>query len=297
MTDRPDPFETLRRPIAPIAPRPAFAASLRRRLQEELNVTATDDQTTGGARAASAAQLVMVHLRVGDADRAMAFFGALLDWEGERVVFEDHVSYYVTNTETTVRLLDEATAPPVVPNYGVADVTGVVRSIGAAGGEVTQAEPAPDGGGWARGTDDQGLPLLVFRPGRYHESAPSREPTGDVGLVFIREDATQAEQFYGPVLGWELTRADPARHYFDAVPKVGIFDEAAASGQAVEPDVTLYLAVDALAPALARVEELGGHAGPGAQDMGPFFSARCTDDQGTEFGLIAPALGAPETAT
>jgi uncharacterized protein len=289
MTDRPDPFVALRRPIVPLAPRPAFAASMRRRLQEELNMADTDDQ---------GAQLVMVHLRVGNADQAMAFFGALLDWEGERVEFEDHVSYYTTNTETTVRLLDDSNAPAVVPNYGVADVAGVVRSIGAAGGEVTAAEPDPEGRGWARGTDDQGVPLLVFRPGRHYDSAPpTREPTGDVGFVFIREDAARAERFYGSVLGWELSQANPDGHYFDAVPKVGIFDEAAASGHAVEPDSTLYLSVDALAPVLARVEELGGQAGPAAQDMGPFFSARCSDDQGTEFGLVAPALEAPATAS
>jgi predicted enzyme related to lactoylglutathione lyase len=298
MTDRPDPFVALRRSIVPLAPRPGFVASLRRRLQEELNMADTDDPRAGGTGPAGAAQLVMVHLRVGDADRAMAFFGALLGWEGERVVFDDHVSHYTTNTDVTVRLLDDANAPAVVPNYGVADVAGVVRSIGAAGGQVTQAEPDPDGGGWARGTDDQGVPLLVFRPGRYHESAPpTRAPTGEVGFVFIREDAARAEQFYGSVLGWQLSRAYPASHYFDAVPKVGIFDEAAAFGHAVEADATLYLSVDALAPVLARVEELGGQAGADAQDMGPFFSARCTDDQGTEFGLVAPALEAPGPAT
>ena len=298
MTDRPDPFVALRRALVPLDPRPAFAASLRRRLQEELNMADTDDHGTAGAGAPGAAPLVMVHLRVADADRAMAFFGALFDWEGERVVFDDHVSYYTTNTDTTVRLLDESTAPPVVPNYGVADVAGVVRSIDAAGGEVTQAEPTPDGGGWARGTDDQGVPLLVFRPGRHHEHAPpTRVPTGEVGFVFVREDAARAERFYGPVLGWQLSRANPDGHYYDAVPKVGIFDEAAASGHAIEPDATLYLSVDALAPVLARVDELGGHAGLAAQDMGPFFSARCTDDQGTEFGLVAPALEAPAPAT
>jgi predicted enzyme related to lactoylglutathione lyase len=294
MTDRPDPFDALRRPVVPLAPRPAFVASLRRRLQEELNMTLTDDHAAGGASPAGAAPLVMVHLRVGDADRAMAFFGALLDWQGERVEFEDHVSYYTTNTETTVRLLDDSNAPAVVPNYGVADVAGAIRSIDAAGGRVTAAEPAPDGGGWARGTDDQGVPLLAFRPGRYHETAPpTREPTGEVGLVFIREAADRAERFYGPVFGWRLSRTDPASHYFDTVPKVGIFDEAAAFGHPVEPDATLYLAVDALAPVLARVEQLGGQAGSGAQDMGPYFSARCTDDQGTEFGLMAPRMEYP----
>jgi len=297
MPDRHDPFDALRRPIVPLAPRPAFAAALRRRLQEELCMTTTDDASPDGTRNADTGNLVMVHLRVGDADRAMAFFGSLLGWEGERVDFDNHVSHYTINTATTVRLLDDPAAPAVVPNYGVADVAGTIRAVGAAGGVVTEAAPDPDGGGWARGTDDQGMPWLVFRPGRSRASvSPTRVPTGEVGLVFLRADAARAERFYATVLGWHLTRDDPASQYFEAVPKVGIFDEAAAFGHPVEPDATLYVSVDALAPALARVEELGGHAGPSAQDMGPYFSARCTDDQGTEFGLIAPALEGPAPA-
>ncbi len=231
MPDRHDPFDALRRPIVPLAPRPAFAAALRRRLQEELGMTTTDDASPDGTRSADTGNLVMVHLRVGDADRAMAFFGSLLGWEGERVDFDNHVSHYTINTATTVRLLDDPAAPAVVPNYGVADVAGTIEAIGAAGGVVTEAAPDPDGGGWARGTDDQGMPLLVFRPGRSRASvSPTRVPTGEVGLVFLRADAARAERFYGTVLGWHLTRDDPASQYFDAVPKVGIFDEAAASG-------------------------------------------------------------------
>lgn len=291
MSDRRDPFDALRRPIVPLAPRPTFAALLRRRLQEELDMTLADDQATQDTDSAAAGHLVMVHLRVGDADRAMAFFGALLGWNAERVVFDDHVSYYTINTAVTVRLLDDPTVPPVVPNYGVADVARAIRSIDDAGGRVTAAEPDPDGGGWARGTDDQGVPLVVYRLGRdERQASATRAPTGDVGLVFIREDATRAERFYRRVLAWQLRRAHPASQYFDTVPKVGIFDEAAAFGRPVEPDATLYLSADALAPALARVEELGGKAGPTTRDMGPYFSALCTDDQGTEFGLMAPAL-------
>jgi predicted enzyme related to lactoylglutathione lyase len=296
MPDRRDPFDTLRRPIVPLAPRPEFAASLRRRLEEELDMSVTDDLAVPDTPF-TRADLVMVHLRVRDADRAMAFFGALLGWEAERVVFADHVSHYTVNTDVTVRLLDDPAAPPVVPNYGVTDVAAAVRSIEAAGGRVTAAEVAPDGGGWARGTDDQGVPLLVFRPGRYHDHAPAtRPPTGEVGLVFIREDATRAGRFYGGVLGWRLARAHPGSQYFDAVPKVGIFDEAAAVGGPVEqPGVMFYVSVDALAPALDRVEDLGGTAGPSAQDMGPYFTAVCADDQGTEFGLMAATLEPSDT--
>jgi predicted enzyme related to lactoylglutathione lyase len=294
MPDRRDPFDALRRPIVPLAPRPELVASLRRRLQEELDMSVTDDLAAPDTPF-TRADLVMVHIRVRDADRAMAFFGALVGWEAERVVLGDHVSHYTLNTEVTVRLLDDPAVPPVVPNYGVTDVAAAVRSIEAAGGRVTDAAVAPDGGGWATGTDDQGVPLLVYRPGGYAHAPATGTPTGDVGLVFIREDAARAERFYGTVLGWQLARAHPSSQYFDAIPRVGIFDEAAARGGPVEPSVTFYVSVDALAPALARVEDLGGTAGPGSQDMGPNFSAICADDQGTEFGLIAATLEPPDT--
>jgi predicted enzyme related to lactoylglutathione lyase len=287
MAERTDPFTALRRPFLPVAPRDEFAADLRRRLRQEMGMTQTDDQTPAEPALADHGHLAMVHLRVGDADRAMRFFGGLFGWEAERVLFDEHVSHYTVNTRTTVRILDDPASPPVVPNYGVRDARAAITAIEAAGGVVTESEPGPDGGGWARGHDDQGLPLLVFRPGRYHRAAPpTRTPTGEVGLVFLREDAQRAGRFYGTVLGWHLRQASDG-HYHHAVDRVGVFDEAAAFGSEVAPSATLYLVVDALAPVLARVEELGGEAGPAAQDMGPYHSAVCHDDQGTEFGLMS----------
>jgi predicted enzyme related to lactoylglutathione lyase len=296
MPDRRDPFAALRRPVAPLAPRPEFAASLRRRLQEELGMTTS--ATTGALTGPTAepaeptvpghGDLAMVHLRVGDADRAARFFGDLFGWQAERYELDGHVSWYTLNTATTVRLLDDPGVPPVVPNYAVADVAAAVRAIEDAGGRVAAAEPAPDGGGWARGDDDQGIPWLVYRPGGYHDgAAPTRPATGEVGLVFIRADAPRAELFYGPVLGWRFHRDYPTSQYFHTVPLVGVFDEAAAFGHEVTPSAALYVEVEALAPVLRRVEELGGRAGEAAHDMGPYFSAECSDDQGTPFGLIA----------
>jgi predicted enzyme related to lactoylglutathione lyase len=236
-------------------------------------------------------RLAMVHLRVHDADRAMRFFGALFGWEAERVPMGGHVSHYVTNTATTVRILDDPETPPVVPNYAADDVPRVMHAVSDRGGTITDADAAPDGGGWARGVDDQNLPLLVFRPGGYHaHDRPTRPASGEVGVVFLRADATKAASFYGAVLGWQLTRDDPASQYFDAVPNVGIFDEAVAFGRPVTPSTTLYFSVDMLLPVLRRVEDLGGNAGEHALDMGPYFSALCTDDQGTTFGVMSRAL-------
>jgi predicted enzyme related to lactoylglutathione lyase len=235
--------------------------------------------------------LALVHLRVQDADRAMNFFGSLLDWDAERVFFEGHVSFYTVNTAVTVRILDDRSAPPLRPNYRVTHVDQAVEAIRSAGGTVTASEVDADGGGWAQGSDDQGVPLLVYRPGGHRASvAPSRNPLGDVGLVFIREDAARAERFYASVLGWTFTRTHPGSFYFDAVRGVGVFDEAASFDTNVTPSATLYVSVSALTPMLERVSELGGSAGRASQDMGPYYTAMCTDDQGTEFGLMAERL-------
>ncbi len=291
MPDTRDPFEDLRRPVVPLDPRAEFAASLFSRLREELGMTSTVGAEGTESTDVVFGGLAMVHLRVLDADRAMKFFGALFGWQAERVAMEGHVSHYTINTTTTIRILDDVDSPPVVPNYAVADVAHVISAVGEGGGRISDSESATDGGGWARGVDDQGLPLLVYRPGGYHaHAAPTRPPSGELGLVFIRADATKAAAFYGAVLGWNLKPAHPGSNYFDAVPGVGVFDETAAFGRLVEPSTTLYFSVDALLPVLREIEALGGTTGDHAQDMGPYFTASCADDQGTTFGVMSAAL-------
>ncbi|HZU71154.1 MAG TPA: hypothetical protein VE990_00150 [Acidimicrobiales bacterium] len=295
MPDRTDSFASLRRPAPPLGPDPTFAASLRRRLERELGMTTADlnrsDSTAGRGGTDLDGTLAMVHLRVADADRAMAFLAALAGWEAERVPFDDHISHYTINTAVTVRILDDPGSAPVVPFYRMTMVSEAAAAVPAAGGRVVESGAEPDGGGWARAVDDQGLPFGMYRPRGYQGSAaPGRPATGEVGLVFMTADATRADRFYGPVLGWHLQRVHPDSNYFEAVPAVGVFDEAAAFGRPVAPSLRLYLSVPALSPALARVSELGGRAGEVAQDMGPYYTAWCSDDQGTGFGLMAEAL-------
>jgi predicted enzyme related to lactoylglutathione lyase len=100
----------------------------------------------------------------------------------------------------------------------------------------------------------------------------------------------RAQRFYGGVLGWNLQRVHPASNYFDAVERVGIFDEAAAFGREITPSATLYFGAGGpLGPALDLVRRLGGRAGETDQ-MGPYYTAMCHDDQGTEFGLLSETL-------
>ena len=218
--------------------------------------------------------LAMVHLRVEDADRAIAFFGALFDWEAERVLFDEHVSHYTINTALTIRILDDPDSPPMVPNYAVDDVPALVAAVNAAGGRVTRIRtsarrrrmgprrrrPRPPVAGVS--------PRASPRPRR--ADAP-RDRRGGLG-VHPRRRRGRRSPSTATVLGWNFTRAHPGSFYFDTVERVGVFDEAAAFGSAVEPSATLYFSVDVFAPVLARIEELGGTAGDPAQDMGPYFT-------------------------
>ncbi|MCU1346808.1 MAG: hypothetical protein JWL70_3074 [Acidimicrobiia bacterium] len=281
MSEPIDPFEVLRRPIAPVSPRAEFAAALRHRLIEELPMY----------NASNSGALHLVHLAVGDADQAMRFFGSLFGWEGERYA-PDHVSYYTLNTEVTVRFVDDPAAAPVRPNYAVANVGAAVRAIEAAGGQVTDSALDDEGGGWAFATDREGLPLLVFRPGDRRHPSSSAPVTGDVAIVFINEDAQAAIEFYGAVLGWTIVPDHPGGSFYAPAEHVALFDVNAATGTAHPPAMTLYLGVPALEPAMARIVQLGGttEAVPTVATMGPFFNVLCTDDQGTRFGLIAGSL-------
>ena len=285
-----DPFDVLHRPIVPARPRPQFVIALRRRLQEELSLSLTDDLSTDDAFRVEHGALGLVHLRVADADRAIVFFGAAFGWRSERFDGDGHVSHYVNNTEVTVRLMDDPGAADVRPNYRVRDVAAAVAAIEVAGGRVTSADVRPDGSGWAFADDAAGLPLLVYRPtDAYHDTAdvPVR---ADVGLVFLVESEQSASPFYRSVLGWELRPDHDGSTYYDAAPRVGVWDEAAATGASVAPSITLYLEVPALAPAVADIRRLGGTADdvPADPDMGPLYTVRCTDDQGTRFGLLSP---------
>lgn len=116
-------------------------------------------------------------------------------------------------------------------------------------------------------------------------------------IAFVAADRNAVHAFYDAAvaIGAEVLHAPRVwpeydSSYYEAVPRVGLFDEAAAFGREVGPSVTLYLSVEPLAPAMARVEELGGTVGTVAHDMGPYVTVLCTDDQGTEFGLMATAL-------
>jgi len=248
-----DPFDALRRQVTPRRVRPQFAAALRQRLEEELGMTSTQTDAAHGLKPD------MVHIHVDDADRAMAFFGAVLDWQGERVEFEGHVRHYMTNTvDTQPVLTDEAADRRVRLGFKVDDLDAASATVERLGGSIDERSDY-----WALGRDNQGVPIVVWVPGdRYPHEPPTSPATGRIEWFFLRvPDPDAATAFYRDLRGWPIdARAN---------------DEPIAIPCATVPDIEA---------ARARVLANGGSVDE-LEPMGPGVGCDCVDDQGTRFSL------------
>jgi predicted enzyme related to lactoylglutathione lyase len=277
-----DPFDALRRPSPSRRPRVDFAVALRRQLEEELDMTTTNDQLDVDVARIPA----MVHLGVADADLAMQFFGPLFDWEAERVEYRGHIRHYVYNTVNVIPCItDEVDAPPLQLGFTVDDVPAAARLVTELGGVVVDDESTPDGGGFLQVRDAQGVPLGLWRAsGEDHEHAPVTKPaSADLTYFMIRvPDADRGAGFFGELLGWrfDYNAAMDYYHVDDHVQPVAM----GIAGAAASAEVACYFRVADVEAARARVRELGGAAGE-TFVMGPLRAADCTDDQGNAFGI------------
>jgi uncharacterized glyoxalase superfamily protein PhnB len=299
-----DPFETLREPNIPLAPRPAFAAALRRRLSVELGMTrevqpmpeireytparlrsitpylATHDPAAAieWYTEVFAAQLlsdpiVMPDGRIGHAELRIGDSAIMLAGEFPE---EDHRSplalggstvalqVYVPDVEATYALAVERGATPLRP---------ISENYGARGGAIRD----PFGHRWFVSTqiDIDDVPV---------EDAPGRR-FGDIGYVTLRvPDGERARRFYSALFGWTLHGSHEGYHIASITPPAGI------QPGIEDPEVRVFFRVDNIEAVAQRVRELGGEVLSIANhDSGG--NAECRDDQGLRFDLFRPRAG------
>jgi uncharacterized glyoxalase superfamily protein PhnB len=318
----PDPLDTLREPVVPIAPRESFATELRGRLLEALGLS------TGETRA-PAQPPVSVYLCALDAAAAIDFyraaFGAV---ETMRMTAGDgrigHAE--ITIGGNTVMLSDEhpeigVVSPqtlggtPVTLHLLVDDVD-VVYARAVAAGATGEREPAdqfhgnrtatlrdPSGHRWmlTRPIEALSVEELASRAPDYTvEAARVRVPTEAAGTDGLRgelgyftlsaPDVERAAAFYGALFGWRFDPPGPGSggHTYSHVGNTslpfGFHDDVE------DHSPHHYYRVEDLAVMVARVRELGGEV-LDVTDYASGGNARCRDDQGVEFDLWQPAPG------
>jgi uncharacterized glyoxalase superfamily protein PhnB len=302
----PDVFESLREPIAPMAPRPQFAHQLRDRLAATLGIEAEPTEHRE-IREYTPARLhsVTPYLACRDADRAIEWyqqvFGARL--LGDPVIMPDgHVGHAELRVGDTVFMLadefpeERHLGPDTLGGSSVAlmihvqDSDATFRLALAEGAEMLRPVTVqygarsgvirdPFGHRWfvATAIEPDDVPV---------EDVPGRR-YGDLGYVTLEvPDGDRAQRFYSELFGWDTRGGyQPGSFHISSItPPSGIH------GREGAPEVRLYFRVGDIEAAADRVRELGGEVLAITQyESGG--NAECIDDQGLRFDLFRPRPG------
>jgi len=303
-----DPFDALREPVVPLAPRPEFARELRRR------IIATLDPDPEGAvvptlevREYTPARLhaLTPYLALADPERAIEWYQDVFDARlvGEPIIMDDgRIGHAELRVGDTVFMLagefpeEQHLAPTTlggstvglmlhVPDAdatyanaverGATPLRPIAESYGARQGTLRD----PFGHRWfiatALAADD--VPV---------EDAPGRR-FGDIGYVtFGVPDGERAARFFGELFGWQMHAGyQPGAYHISSItPPSGI------DTRYETPEVRVYFRVDDVEATTARVRELGGEV----LSVGDYESggnAECVDDQGLRFDLFRARPG------
>jgi len=292
-----DPFDTLRIPVPPVDPDPAFAAELRARLERAVLAPEGDTMATA---VDAPAHTLSSYLAVDDARRALEFYAEAFAARrrGEPILMADgrvgHAEVVIG--DSVLMLADEfpeigmigprARGGPSQSLYlRVSDVDATVRRAVSAGATMERAPADYDYGRNGVVVDPFGHRWMV-------SSSPAPTPTppsfsarhGVVAyLTHAVTDSERARAFYGAVLGWTFRpgRVEDGWQIEGTIPPAGL------RGGATEPGIEPVYTVDDLDAAVAAVRAHGGQAGePRQQPYGRVVE--CTDDQGTRFQLLQP---------
>lgn len=320
-----DPLDVLHQTDAPVAPDPAFASALRRRLVDLLTPTNPGGTMTVTEPTLRTGRQLRPYLVVDGADAAIEFYGLVF---GATVVGElirgDDGRVGHSELDIAGNRLFLADAYPELgiyapdPAVGVAlhlevdDADAVVARARAAGAQVLQAvEDRFYGSRSGTVRDPFGHQWQIDAPGTVGTTRAARDQEmTDSGYHYETVDLGEraeppAPAATAPGLGYFTVDApDGARAaaFYGAL--LGWQAEASGRGYHVanieppggidsskdDPGVTIYFRVDDVAAAAARVRELGGtvlseETHPSGGD------AACLDDQGVPFHLWQPAPG------
>ena len=304
-----DPFESLREPAVPLAPRPTFAADLRRRL---VALVAAEDGPSPATqhrevREYTPARLhaLTPYLACRDAGRAIAWYIDVFDAHllgdpiimddgrvghaelrvGDSVFFladeypeENHRSPLALGGSTvafTLHVPDADATYERALQHGATGLRPLGEHYGARSGVVRD----PFGHRWFISTalEPDDVPV---------EDVPGRR-YGDVGYITMHvADGARARRFYEALFGWKTVPGyiAGAFHASSVTPPSGI------NPTGEEIGVRLYFRVDDIEAAAVRVRELGGQV-LSVTDYESGGNAECVDDQGLRFDLFRPRPG------
>ena len=247
----------------------------------------------------------------GDPDAAMAFYAALLGWEGEEVTDPAAPARYYRcrlRGRDVAGLGSQPGAPAGAPAtwstyVAVAGADAAAERAVAAGGEVV-AGPVDiaDAGRMAVLRDPAGAAFCVWEAGRHRGAELVDEPGALTWSELVTRDVAGAQRFYGALFGWRALaqQVGTLRYVTWHLPGAGAPEPSAAIAgllpmegdqwpRDLAPHWMTYFGAADVDAATARVQELGGAVVVAPFDTPAGRIAVVADPAGAPFSLIALA--------
>ncbi|HLX89748.1 MAG TPA: hypothetical protein VKR22_14990 [Acidimicrobiales bacterium] len=281
-----DPLDALRSPIVPLAPAPAFAARLRRRIE----LTLTDRSEVGDLEEDPMTDVLhhqhrerngvhhgdvsYITLALPDAAAARQFYGGVLGWTfsaGQVDLVVPEVGLW-PGPEWR-----EGVSAGAILAWRVDDINTAVVAVRGEGGTASDPVERPYGLE-AECSDGAGLRFWLHQlPPPAGPADPDGARPGDISYLVLRvADLERAERLFSSVLGWTYEPGNVGVHVTGPAPMTGMSQG--------DPGVVLCFQVDDIAAAVDRVTTAGGRSGP--VETRPYgLEAECADDQGVAFFL------------
>lgn len=285
-----DPLRALRAPTPAVDPDPAFAATLRARLERALalpqGVVVSDTSTVTTSIQSSPPEPAYRHgdvgyawLSVSEVDRAVAFYGDVMGWTV--TPGSDSQGRQVDGRSPHLGLHGGADRATLNCCYAVADIATALGRVRRAGGQAGEPRTAPYGQ-IADCTDDQGTVFALYQPPDGVGAGPTPPPAGGPGdLVYVTYeviDSAKARAFYGDVLGWSFAPGGVSDGWQVEGGMAGM------QGGHRQATTLPMWQVEDIAVTVDRVRAAGGSAtDPQTRPYG--LEAECADDQGARFYL------------
>jgi predicted enzyme related to lactoylglutathione lyase len=238
-----------------------------------------------------------------DQGAAKAFYGALLGWEfDDRPVGDGGYVYSMAQVEgknvaaiaTQPDQQREAGVPPMWNSYVSVESADATAERAQELGATVHAPPfdVMDVGRMAVIADPQGAFFEIWQP-KAHIGASLVNAPGALSWNELNSpDVDASAAFYGALFGWTVESFDMGGEPYLSIKNGG------ANGGGIRPlnqpgpppHWLAYFAVQDIAAALAKVDELGGAKLAGPIDIGRGKIAVVKDPQGAFFALYAGAL-------
>ena len=245
-------------------------------------------------------------LNTPNVDRAKEFYGALLGWEAEDIMYGDQPVYVMFRYNGKLAAgmagqsaeMAERGVPPSWTTYvNVDDVETVAARFTDNGGNlVVPPMDVMDNGRMAYGMDPTGAAIGFWQAGNHRGAEAFNDPGFMTWNELTTRDSAGARDFYTAILPWELSEQDMGGYpYYMFMlgerPVAGIMTMDDARPADTPAHWMTYFRVQDTLAAVAIATEIGGSVPAPPFDTPQGTAAVINDPDGGTFSVIDPAPG------